>query len=253
MRKLTTFLLICLLVFIPGCSAEAATYSVEFNGVNYTYQDIPKLETAVSDQIQIMNVANTMAESARTLGYAEDHSIILLAKEEYKTAQGLMIGYNKVIYDLTIEFENRWAEQEKEYPNATYVWKFLKQQGYNDYVCAGILGNMMAEVGGQTLNIKPFAINPSGYYGICQWNKNHVNVWSKDLVGQCDYLEQTIESEFNTYGSKYKKGFNYEAFCELKDEGKAALAFAKSYERCSSKSYKQREKNAKVAYEYFVK
>ena len=38
-----------------------------------------------------------------------------------------------------------------EYPVATEIWMFLKNCGYNDYVAAGILGNMMAEVGGNTL------------------------------------------------------------------------------------------------------
>ena len=41
----------------------------------------------------------------------------------------------------------------------------MKELGWNDYVCAGIVGNLMAEVGGQTLNIDPQLGN--SYYGIC--------------------------------------------------------------------------------------
>ena len=40
-----------------------------------------------------------------------------------------------------------------EYPEAYKIWHYLKKLGYNDYVCAGIMGNIMAECGGQTLNI----------------------------------------------------------------------------------------------------
>ena len=39
------------------------------------------------------------------------------------------------------------------YPEAYKIWHYLKKLGYNDYVCAGIMGNIMAECGGQTLNI----------------------------------------------------------------------------------------------------
>ena len=39
------------------------------------------------------------------------------------------------------------------YPTAEYVWAFLKKQGFSDTVAAGIMGNMMAEVGGQTLKL----------------------------------------------------------------------------------------------------
>lgn len=253
MKTLKIFLSVCLLTLLTGCTAEAAVYTVEFNESEYSYSDIAHIENIIADQEQIMNVAHEMANSARKLGYDEDHSVILLAQEEYRNAHALLLGYENVIEELTREFENRYIQHSIEYPNATYVWKYLKQQGYSDYVCAGILGNMMSEVGGQTLKLQPTAINPTGYYGICQWNKNHTKVWNTTLEKQCEYLVKTMESEFNTYGSKYKKDFDYEEFCNLKSAKKAALAFAKCYERCSSKSYNQREKNAQVAYEYFVK
>ena len=41
----------------------------------------------------------------------------------------------------------------KEYPAATVIWITLKEEGFSDEVIAGIIGNLMAEVGGQTLNL----------------------------------------------------------------------------------------------------
>ena len=53
-----------------------------------------------------------------------------------------------------------WNERKIKNPIATEIWLYLKKQGYNDYVCAGILGNIMAEVGGQTLNIRHMVLLP---------------------------------------------------------------------------------------------
>jgi hypothetical protein len=153
---------------------------------------------------------------------------------------------------LEIEEEKVWLERAEAYPTATQIWKYMKAQGWNDYVCAGIMGNMMVEAGGQTLNIRYNALAPDGYYGICQWNKGYVEVWNTDLTTQCDFLADTIKYEFDTYGFKYQKNFNFASFLNITDAEDAALAFAKVYERCSSFSYGIRQKNAIKAYNYFV-
>lgn len=148
------------------------------------------------------------------------------------------------------------ATQKKEkYPEARKVWNYLKKLGYNDYVAAGIMGNLMTETGGNTLNIKPNAYGSNKkYYGICQWSKKYYpKVQGKNLDYQLSFLKNTIKNEFNTYGYKYAKGFNYKSFLKLKDSKKAALAFAKVYERCGSGSYSKRQANAVTAYKYFVK
>ena len=127
----------------------------------------------------------------------------------------------------------------------------MKDQGWNDAVCAGILGNMMAECGGHTLSLQPTASNKY-YYGICQWSKGYPNVWYSNLDSQCEFLVNTIEYEFNTFGSSYKRGFDFSSFLNLNDEKEVAKAFAKCYERCGSSSLNQRQKNATIAYNYFT-
>ena len=158
--------------------------------------------------------------------------------------------YFSEYYDLLLieEEEAEWEQRYEEYPEATTIWLYLTvEMEYNEYVAAGILGNMMNEAGGNSLNINPSAQNPAGYYGICQWNSSmYGDVWYCNLVEQLDYLNNTIEYEYNCCGN-----MSYESFCNLTDEREAALSFARSYERCSSESYGRRQNNASTALSYF--
>lgn len=147
------------------------------------------------------------------------------------------------------------AVQSSEYPVAAQIWQYMKNLGWNDYVCAGIMGNLMAEVGGQTLNIQyNLYSSGGGYYGMCQWSKKyHSEIYGvNDLNSQCDYLRDTIKYEIDTFGYKYQQGFCLDTFLNLTDAQQAALAFAKTYERCASGSYGIRQQNAIKAYNYFV-
>lgn len=143
---------------------------------------------------------------------------------------------------------------EKQYPTATKIWIYLKNLGYNDYVCAGILGNIMAEVGGQTLNLRANIYGENGgYYGICQWSIRYApGIEGVDLEKQLDYLAKTIKHGFNTYGHLYYSGFNYSSFLSMTNAQSAAAAFCRVYERCGPGSLSQRQRNAAVAYAYFV-
>ena len=193
-----------------------------------------------------MNSARRMEEAALELGYSENHYVIQLARQEYQEAQEACAPYQE-IYD---SLEARWSEKEAEYPEATQIWTYLKNLGYNDYVCAGILGNIMAEAGGNTLNIQPLV--QGGFYGICQWNQAYSEVWGASLEEQLDFLRDTIEYELDTFGYAYGKDFDYGAFLQLTDEKDAALAFSKCYERNAPSSYNIRQVNATKALEYFT-
>lgn len=147
-----------------------------------------------------------------------------------------------------------WRVRAEEYPAATQAWLYMKDLGWSDYVCAGIMGNMMAECGGQTLDIDWQLYDHTGwFYGICQWSMYYFpEARDLELEQQLDYLRDTIEGEFDYAGFCYYSGFTYEDFLEMTDCRDIALAFAKVYERCGSGSYSIRQRNAEVAYEYFV-
>lgn len=134
------------------------------------------------------------------------------------------------------------------YNQAQQVWNYLRDIGLNEYVCAGILGNIMAEVGGQTLDISMWPQYSQGtYYGICQWagsRKNRLlNDFGTTLEDQIRFLSVELFEVIPKDNSFYN----------MQDEKEAALYFAKYYERCSSKYYTVRQNNATKALEYFTK
>ena len=195
--------------------------------------------------------AHIMAEAARALGYVENHPIIVAAKREWYEADDMQVHYESIYNEV---FNATWAARMEEYPAATTIWLYLKDLGYNDYVCAGILGNMMIEVGGRTLDIQYWLYSPDkGFYGMCQWSKSHYSeIHGADLQAQCDFLASNIKFEIDTFGYVYKRNFDYSAFLALENERDAALAFAQIYERCGTGTYSLRQNCAEVAYDYFV-
>lgn len=182
-----------------------------------------------------------------------------LVEEELIDVRGLISEYQEQVSAIEAEearIEAMWGEKSGEYPVATQVWRYMKEElGWNDYVCAGVMGNMMAEVGGQTLNLQPYLYGHSGanYYGLCQWSSRYYpSIQGADVDAQLDFLASTVKKELDTYGYLFRNGLDYEAFCNLTDAEDAAMAFAKAYERCGSGSYGVRQTNALKAYNYFV-
>ena len=192
-----------------------------------------------------LDAANRLTDVLAELGYTGDHPAAALAEAEVINATENVNYYTYYVEEL------KWEMYSKNYYNATYIWRYMKSLGWNDYVCAGIMGNMMAECGGQTLNINPTR-QTDIYYGICQWNPGYTAVQGKDLAFQCEFLAGNIGETMDRWGFLYASGFNYEDFLNLQDAEAAALAFAQCYERCASSTYNVRQRNAITAYNYFV-
>ncbi|MBQ3330249.1 MAG: CHAP domain-containing protein [Ruminococcus sp.] len=141
---------------------------------------------------------------------------------------------------------------------ATQVWTYLKSYGYSDSVAAGIMGNMMRECGGDTLDLSWNIVghyNGDEFYGLCQWCLRYTPSGFKNssIKQQCDYLQQTIASEFAAYGGNYN-GITYSEFLNA-DTRTAAIAFERVYERCGDYANEdgRRANNAEVAYNHFHK
>ena len=267
-------LVVCgLIAIICGTSYVVAGHTID----KYTKEE---LVTMIDEAKATKDHAHTMAESARALGWEDNDKLIKELQEMWHEADEDQVKYQGYLDEILANEaeaarkaeeerlaaeaaqkaaeeearraeEAKWATKAAEYPAATQIWRYMKAQGWNDYVCAGIMGNLMAEVGGQTLDIR-YTLSSSGYYGMCQWSRGYSQVWGAGLETQCDFLRDTIKYEFDTYGFKYQKGFNFNSFLNMTDAQQAALAFAKSYERCGSGSYGVRQKNALKAYNYFV-
>ena len=141
---------------------------------------------------------------------------------------------------------------------ASQVWTYLKSYGYSDSVAAGIIGNMMRECGGDTLDLDWDIVghyNGDEFYGLCQWCLRYTPAGFKNstIKEQCDYLHRTIESEFASYGGNYN-GITYSEFLKS-DTRTAAIAFERVYERCGNYSFEdtRRANNAEEAYKKFHK
>jgi hypothetical protein len=138
------------------------------------------------------------------------------------------------------------------------VWNYLTSSGFSDEVAAGILGNMMTECGGNTLNLQ-WDVRGHYYghtfYGLCQWCVAYFpSVNGRDVQGQLDFLMSNIASQINAYGFNYASGFNFSKFKTLGVE-QAAVAFAVCYERpgYETNNYEKRRMNALTAYRTYHK
>lgn len=209
-------------------------------------EDIKELRTLVQECKATKEAAQQILDSADILGYTDTHPVVLTAKSEIEQMNRLI-----EIYSTRLE-QKQWDLKMAEYPTATSIWLYLKDNGYSDEICAGILGNIMAEVGGHTLDIEHATNSHPNYYGICQWSLTYSNTKDMTLAEQCAYLVDTMENELDSFGDNYKKGFDYDQFIGMTNIEQIALAFAKCYERCGPGSYDVRQSNALIAFEYFT-
>ena len=255
-KQIITNIIVIALVFLIICMTWYSSIVVSgSSNNNYTKDDLINL---INETQSIKDNAHTMATSARALGWEDNDKLIKNLQKKWRNADEQQKEYQilleKIVADelaITQREEEKWLVKATEYPSATKIWRYMKSLGWNDYVCAGIMGNLMAEVGGQTLNIN-YTSSSNGYYGMCQWNKGYSQIWGANLEEQCDFLRDTIKYQFDTYGFNYQKGFNFNSFLNMNDAQQAALAFAKSYERCAPGSYNISQQNALKAYNYLT-
>lgn len=249
-KKISILTIICILImaFIGcGTSVDASSPYIPTEDLDilYFFNDV---NIEIEDLLYRQDLAHKMAECARSLGYAEDCEVILAAKTEWHKCEEQL--------QANMEYISGWIKKFEEYPYATYIWLYcVKELGYSNEVTAGLLGNMMAEVGGGTLDLQYwlYSYGSGYYYGICQWSRDtYPDVRGQDLIFQCEYLAKTIEYELDTFGYAYQSGYKYANFLELTSVEEAALMFAKCYERCVKSTYSVRQKNAVKAYDYFM-
>lgn len=226
---------------------------------------IPKLSNVLLNLVynqEYKEDKERLEEEIYILEAQKDKMVNFVKNEPYKHRQKIYAIINPEIdkiddllsmYYADREYIELWDRRFNEYPVATEVWLIMKEWGWNDAVCAGVIGNMMAEVGGQTLNLNACIYGGGNtYYGLCMWSlKYYPDVADKDISQQMELLYNSIEGQFDYAGFCYQSGFTLNDFVEMTDPGEAAIAFAKVYERPASQYVAHRAKNAWVAYNYF--
>ena len=113
---------------------------------------------------------------------------------------------------ITEQYEDhsdKIQQWEEEYYYATKVWEYLRQKGFSQEVTCAIIGNMMIETSGGSLDLKPTIYSLSGnYYGLCQWSKEYYpEAHGLSLEQQLEFLTNNIEWEIDTFGKCYKECF----------------------------------------------
>lgn len=202
--------------------------------------NLKELSNLISENQEKMDAAFYIIDLAKTLSY---DSIASQASEDFIRYKNNVDHYTEVYFENISVYNNL----KEEFPVATYVWLRLQEEGYSNYVCAGIIGNMMTEVGGQTLKLVEECWSKSKlYYGICQWRvKYYPDVAGVSLEEQVNYLLSNMEKIIRIYG-------DYDRFISSTDASEAALMFARWYERCGTGSYKSRQSNAKTVLRVFT-
>ena len=160
------------------------------------------------------------------------------------------------------------------------IWNYLCGK-YDELVVAGIMGNLWAETGGA---YNPKAVNPYGYTGIVQWDKDDrypaFKKWCSDpkrnydhttLEAQLKYIPYEMSTRYSGIHTKYKKVLKQNKYkdklystsqselpCKTYNEKVEVLAVvvARFYEGCVNKdgslqSIDIRVKHAKEIYKKY--
>ena len=146
-----------------------------------------------------------------------------------------------------------------EYPEAQLIWDTMISWGWTAETCAGIIGNMMAEIGGGTLNLSNWNSNGGCGYGLIQWTggrrftlKGRYGSYptiEQQLIFMRDELFGTNNTRQQVSSSVLNKIMNTNG---NESPESIAFCFASNYERCASRYRAKRQGYARIAYDYFM-
>ena len=146
-----------------------------------------------------------------------------------------------------------------EYPEAQLIWNTMISWGWTAETCAGIIGNMMAEIGGGTLNLSNWNSNGGCGYGLIQWTGGRRSTL-KSRYGSYPTIEQQLifmrDELFGTNNTRQQVSSSVLNRIMNTNGGETpesiAFCFASNYERCASRYRARRQEYARIAYDYFM-
>ena len=149
----------------------------------------------------------------------------------------------------------QWSSKYNQYPAATIAWIYMTEElGWSEVVAAGIIGNMMSECGGQTLELD-WDSNGSSGYGLIQWiGERRVSIKEKygetpTVVEQIEFVKDEL---YGTNGvTQQVTDQQRDLILNAKSPEQCAVEFARWFERPLSTDYSVRKSNAVKAYAYF--
>lgn len=250
-KKLVTILSVMAICFVAlnyGAQAFTAPHTTNQDSDANYYDSVDRYnEMSGRDQ----NGSAPFAISEEINQEQKSIDILCLPHVEAPSFESCIVGdiASKITEEVApTPLQKKIDRMKSEYEVAGQVYEYLNNQGMSDTVIAGILGNMMAECGGQTLDLDwdVYGFDGSSYYGLCQWSLSfNPDVDGQDIVGQLDYLMSNIQINMDYFGG------DYDEFCAITNVETAAKYFCNYYERGAGVS--TRVSNAVTALEWIQK
>jgi hypothetical protein len=209
------------------------------------------LEKAIARQ----ELTNAVYQGLISLGYADDHPAVVMAKTDIENADA-DVAYYQEQFEIWEE-KHKWEVRASEYPVATQVWLYMKNElGYSDIVCAGIMGNMMAECGGCWTSDLDWDVHSSSGFGMIQWlggrKQQLFSIYGNDPSVE-DQLNFMRDELYGTDGVTWQVSQSQlDKIMNAETPEECAYAFACYFERCGEGHRAPRRGYARRAYEYFV-
>lgn len=216
---------------------------------------LDEANTALEDAIFRRDTTKSVYEGLLLLGYDTEHPAVVMAKTDFENAEADIEYYTE--QQLIRQEEEHWRVCAEEYPVATQAWLYMKNElGFNDVVCAGIMGNMMAECGGCWTSDLDWDVSSSSGYGMIQWlggrKQQLFSIYgdTPSVENQLDFVKDEL---YGTNGvTKQVTDSQLDEIINAETPEDCAYAFACYYERCSEGHRWVRRDYARRAYEYFV-
>ena len=227
--------------------------TVVFKRVEPTTYD--EASSLLEEAIARQELIETIYQGFLTLGYADDHPAVVMAKTDIENAK-IEIEYYQEQFAIWEE-KHKWEVRASEYPVATQVWLYMKNElGYSDIVCAGIMGNMMAECGGCWTSDLDWDVHSSSGFGMIQWlggrKKQLFSIYGENpsIEDQLNFMHDEL---YGTDGVTWQVSQKQlDKIMNASSPEECAFAFATHFERCGEQHRAPRRGYAKRAYEYFV-
>lgn len=217
--------------------------------------NLEEANKALEDAIFRRELAISICEGLLSFGYEADHPAVVMAQSDVENTEADYLFYKE--WQETYQIEENWRIRAQEYPVATKVWLYMKNElGFNDIVCAGIMGNMMAECGGCWTSDLDWDEYTNHSYGLIQWlggRRRELFAKYGDKPGIEEQLQFMYDELFGTHGvTEQVTEYQLKKIMDAETPEECAFAFATYFERCSEEYRAWRKGYARRAYEYFV-
>ena len=252
-QRIISFIFV--VIFLVGFMGFSVYLYIQLNNVAKTLDGIVAekelLEAQLDETRDKLESTKTELESTKIELDATNSSLTNALEENARLSEEIEE------YETYIEEdEAKWKRRFEEYNTASEVWVCMKAQGWSDVVCAGIMGNLMAETGGSGTLHLDWDSNGGNGYGLVQWTggrrstiKNRYGTYPS-IQAQVQFIHDEL---YGVNGVRRQvTDSQFDAIMNAETPEECAYAFACYYERCAGFARGMRRGYARKAYEYFV-